>query len=184
MQQDTSLKFSGVVEADETYVGGRYDRRRKRLPKEKPAVMGIIERGGKVIAMHIPTPSKMVLTGKVRDHVLPEAEMVVTDQLAAYKSLGKEFRHKVINHITEYVRGNIHTNTIENFWSLFKRGVIGSFHKVSLKHLPRYLDEFTYRFNNRKHPDIFGMTVENLMRGSALQYKALTAGEPSSIGWS
>ena len=183
MKQDMGLKFSGIVEADETYVGGRYDRRRKRAPMEKAAVLGIIERGGKVVAMHIPTPSKIVLTGKVRDHVLPEAEMVVTDQLAAYKSLGKEFRHKVINHISEYVRGNIHTNTIENFWSLFKRGVIGSFHKVTVKHLPRYLDEFTYRFNARKEQNVFEMTIEKLLRGKALQYKVLTAGEPSSISF-
>jgi transposase-like protein len=175
MQQDKSLKFSGVVEVDETYVGGRYDHRRKRLPHEKPSVMGIIERGGKVIASHIPTPSKIVLTGKIKDHVLPDAEMIVTDQYVAYKSLGEAFRHKVINHIREYVRGNVHTNTIENFWSLFKRGVIGSFHNVSVKHLPRYLDEFTYRFNNRKDVDLFGATVKNLLTGSALPYCKLIA---------
>ena len=73
-----------------------------------------------------------------------EAEMAITDEHRAYKSIGKQFRHAVINHMREWVRGNVHTNTIENFSSLFKRGLIGSSQKVSAKHLPRYLAEFTY----------------------------------------
>ena len=82
-----------------------------------------------------------------------------TDELAAYKSVVKTHRHETVNHITlEYAHGAVHTNSIENFRSLFKRGLIGSFHKVSAKHLPRYLSEFTYRFNNRKDADLFGMT--------------------------
>jgi transposase-like protein len=175
MEEGELPKFTGVVETDETYVGGRYDPRRKRGPWEKQAVMGFAERGGRVEAYRIPMASKMVLVGKIKDRISPEAEMVVTDELAAYKSVAKTHRHEVINHIRQWVRGNIHTNTIENFWSLFKRGVIGSFHKVSAKHLPRYLAEFTYRFNYRDLPDLFRFTLANLLTGKPLPYRRVVA---------
>lgn len=173
MQEPKNEKLTGIVEVDETYVGGRYDRRRKRGRHQKTPVVGLIQRGGKVEAMTIPTPSKAVLCGVVRDRVSTDAEMVVTDQYAAYNSLKKDYRHKIINHIREYVRGKIHTNSIENFWSLFKRGIIGNFHHVSVKHLPRYLVESAYKFNNRKMPNLFGMTVGNLLGGIVVPYKKL-----------
>ncbi|OLD61393.1 MAG: hypothetical protein AUI53_05940 [Acidobacteria bacterium 13_1_40CM_2_60_7] len=176
MEEGELLRFTGTVEVDETYVGGRYDRRRKRQPWEKQGVMGFAERGGRVEAFTIPTASKMVLVGKIKDRISPTAEMVVTDELAAYKSVAKTHRHEVINHIREWVRGNVHTNTIENFWSLFKRGVIGSFHNVSAKHLPRYLAEFTYRFNYRELPDLFTFTLANLLTGKPLPYRKVVAG--------
>ena len=168
-------KLQGIVEVDETYVGGKYDRRRKRNPHEKQPVIGLIERGGMVDAHTIPTPSKTVLTGVVRARVSTKAEMVVTDQYRAYKSLGKDYRHKSINHLREYVRGNVHTNSIENFWSLFKRGLIGSFHKMSTKHMHRYVNEFTYRFNGRKNPNIWGDTLRNLLGGTAMPYRDLVS---------
>jgi transposase-like protein len=177
MEEGELPKFTGTVEADETYVGGKYDRRRKRGPWEKTPVMGIVERGGRVEAYRIPTPSKTVLVGKIKDRVSTDAELVITDELAAYKSLNATHRHEVIEHIREWVRGNVHTNTIENFWSLFKRGVIGSFHKVSAKHLPRYLAEFTYRFNRREEQDLFMMTVARLLSTITLPYKNLVATE-------
>ena len=150
MQESTDDQLSGVVEVDETYVGGNYDRRVKRGPWEKTPVVGLIQRGGRVEAMTIPTPSKAILCGVVKDRVSTDADMVVTDQASAYISLKKDYRHKVINHLREYVKGKIHTNSIENFWSLLKRGIVGNFHHVSVKHLPRYLVEATYKFNNRK----------------------------------
>lgn len=104
--------------------------------------------------------------------------MVVTDQLAAYNSVAETYRHAVINHIREWVRGNVHTNTIENFWSLFKRGVIGSFHKVSAKHLPRYLAEFTYRFNRRKQEDLFVQTLSRLLVTIGMPYRNLVVANP------
>ena len=168
-------KLQGIVEVDETYVGGKYDRRRKRNPHEKQPVIGLIERGGLVEAHTIPTPSRKVLTGVVRSRVSTKAEMLVTDQYRAYKSLGEDYRHKSINHLREYVRGNVHTNSIENFWSLFKRGLIGSFHKMSTKHMHRYVNEFTYRFNGRKNPNIWGDTLNNLLRGKAVPYQELTS---------
>jgi hypothetical protein len=101
----------------------------------------------------------------------------MTDEHRAYLSLGKKgWKHEIVAHSKEeWVRGNVHTQGIENFWSLFKRGVIGSFHQVSVKHLHRYLNEFTFRFNNREAEDIFGMIVLNLVIGTALRYDALTA---------
>ncbi len=170
-------KLTGTVEVDETYVGGKYDKRRKRDPWTKAPVMGIIQRKGRVEAYSIPTPSKAVLVGKIKDRVAPEAEMVVTDEYRAYASLKKTYRHEVVNHIKQWVRaGRIHTNTIENFWSLFKRGLIGSFHKVSVKHLPRYLDEFTYRFNNRETANLFTLTLGRLLGTINMPYKELVAG--------
>lgn len=168
--------FSGTVEADETFIGGRYDRRRKRGPFEKQPVMGIIERKGRVYAQQIPTTSKRVLVGIVKDRVTP-GSTVYTDEFPAYKSLREGFKHGVVKHIHyEYVRGDVHTNTIENFWSLLKRGIIGSYHKVSVKHLDRYLAEFMYRFNQREiQEQLFALVVKSLVRNGNLPYKKLIA---------
>lgn len=175
MESEDLEPLDGIVEVDETYVGGKYDRRRKRRPWEKTPVMGLIQRKGKVEAYAIPTASKTILVGKIKDRVAPEAEMIVTDENRAYTSLKKSYRHEVINHIRHYVRGRIHTNTIENFWSLLKRGIIGNFHHVSAKHLPRYLAEFTYRFNGRKEKNLFALTMGNLLGSINLRYAELTS---------
>lgn len=170
--------LKGTVEVDETYIGGRYDKRRKRGPWEKQGVVGLIERKGRVEAYKISTPSKQVLVGIVKDRVAPQA-IVYTDEAPAYKSL--PHTHEVVNHIKlEYARGNVHTNTIENFWSLLKRGVMGNYHKVSIKHLPRYLAEFTYRHNARKEQEqLFERVTRNLTNGKNLTYERLTASEVS-----
>jgi hypothetical protein len=175
MEEGELPKFTGTVEADETYIGGRYDRRRKQQPWEKQGVMGFVERGGRVEAYPIPTPSTTVLVGKIKDRVSTDAELVVTDQYIGRKAVDKTHPHAVINHIRQWVRGNIHTNTIENFWSLFKRGVIGSFHKVSAKHLPRYPAEFSCRFIRRAEENIFMMTLARLLGTIALPYERLIA---------
>ncbi len=167
--------LSGTVEVDETYVGGRFDKRRKASgPKDKITVVGLIERNGKVQALKVPTPSAQVLVGVVKDRVAPDA-LVMTDQLRGYTHIPQ--KHAVINHIKQqYVNGSIHTNTIENFWSLLKRGIIGSYHKVSIKHIDRYLAEFTYRFNRRDEQEqLFAMTTKNLLNGKNLPYEKLTA---------
>jgi transposase-like protein len=173
MEEGELPKFTGTIEVDETYVGGKYDKRRKRRPWKKTPVMGIIERKGHVEAYRIERSSQPVLVGKIKQRIDPEAELVITDESQCYLPVDKTHRHEVINHIREWVRGNIHTNTIENFWSLFKRGVIGSFHKVSAKHLPRYLAEFTYRFNRREHADIFTQTLQRLLGSMTFHYKQL-----------
>jgi len=139
-------------------------------------VVGLVERKGKVQAFPIKTPSAKVLVGVVKDRVAPGSR-IITDQLRSYQGIAKTHRHDVINHIQdEYVRGDIHTNTIENFWSLLKRGIVGGYHKVSVKHLDRYLAEFTYRFNRRdEREQLFAMTAKNLLNGKNLPYEKLTA---------
>lgn len=183
--------LTGVVEADETYIGGAFDKRRKRGPYEKQPVFGAIQRGAagehsKVRSFPIPTNSKAILTAAVKNTISTDADIFITDEGRGYVSLGKTYKHETVNHIKlEYVRKgdprSIHTNSIENFWSLFNRGIVGSFHKVSVKHLRRYLDEFTFRFNNRKAEDLFALVVLNLAIGTALRYAELTANpEPPS----
>ncbi len=141
----------------------------------KGPVFGIMQRGGRVEAYSVPNVRKNVLVGKIKDRVSTEAEMVVIDELSSYNRLFGTYRHEVINHIREWVRGNIHTNTIENFWSLFKRGLMGSFHKVSVKHLHRYLAEFTYRFNRREEENLFVQTLARLAGRIGMPYRALVA---------
>lgn len=181
--------FTGVVEVDETFIGGKYDKRRKSIENayDKQAVMGIIERGkgGKpstVRAFPIPHTGKGILNPAIRANVSMDAKMVCTDQYVSYQSLARDgYRHQTVNHIKlEWVRpsqvGLIHTNNIESFWSLFNRGLVGSFHQVSRKHLARYLDEFTYRSNNR-HSDLFSLTMGDLIERPALTYRNLIASE-------
>ena len=180
MQSDEGL-FGGTVEADVTYHGGVYDKRRKRQAYDKQAIAGVIQRKNeaghsKVKAFPVEREITQVMTGVIRDNVALDAE-VMTDEHAAYRKLGqKGWKHQIVSHSQdEWVRGNVHTQGIESFWSLFKRGVIGSFHQVSVKHLHRYLNEFSYRFNNRESEDLFAMIIMNLAIGTALRYKTLTA---------
>jgi transposase-like protein len=137
-------------------------------------VAGMVERGGRVRTKKIPTPSKQVLVGLVQDNVHPIAT-VMTDELAAYESLDKIVKeHHVVNHSAEeWVRGDVHTNNIEGVWSLLKRGIVGSFHKISVKHLDRYLAEFDYRFNNRKNDSIFDLTVGGSARNRECRTRSL-----------
>lgn len=175
MKTDTSEKLKGIVEADETYVGGKYNPRLKRNRKELACVVGVIQRGGPVRAQKIQGPGARALSAYLKESVEPGSKLM-TDEYAGYQKVGKElYDHKTVAHAKlQYVDGLAHTNSIENFWSLFKRGVVGSFHKVSEKHLDRYLDEFTYRFNGRKDGQLFTNTLKNLVNVKALKYEELT----------
>jgi len=173
--------FGGTVEVDATFVGGKYDERRARAKYDKQAVAGVMQRTteaqhSKVVAKIVKREIATEMKAVIKAHVATGTN-VMTDDHKAYKALSKNgWKHEIVAHTKdEWVRGNVHTQGIENFWSLFKRGVIGSFHHVSVKHLHRYLDEFSFRFNNRESQDIFNMIVANLLIGSALRYKALTA---------
>jgi hypothetical protein len=169
-----------VIECDETYIGGRYDKRRKRAPYAKQGVVGIVERGGKVKAEMISTPSRAVLMGKIREHVAEDVKAIMTDEATPYQNLGSEFQHYVVNHhALEFVRGSVHTNTIENYWSLLKRGIVGSFHQVSVKHLPLYLGEFSYRYNRRHEQEsLFSQTMTHLVTTGHTTYNDLVGKEP------
>ena len=179
MQSDNGL-FGGVVEGDATYHGGRYDERRKRARFDKQAIAGVLQRTiegepSRVKAFPVPREIVEVMSVVIPENVARVAD-VMTDEHKAYMRVSKQgYKHEMVAHSkNEWVRGNAHTQGIESFWSLFKRGVIGSFHQVSVKHLQRYLNEFSFRFNNREQAEIFAMVVMNLLIGSALRYKALT----------
>lgn len=174
MKTDTSAKLDGIVEADETFIGGAYDTRRKRPTYDKACVIGVIRRGGEIRAKKIPSRGKRAIEAFIKESVEAGAQLM-TDEYAGYTKVGKLYDHNTIRHKKlKYVEGMTHTNSIENFWSLFKRGLIGSFHKVSEKHLDRYLDEFTYRFNGREEDTLFQDTIRNLVNGKTLTFGKLT----------
>lgn len=186
-------KFSGTVEADETYIGGlarnMHKDKRERVIKGtggsgKTAVMGLLERHGegtkasRVRTKVIPNTTRETVQGEVKQHVEAGSE-VFTDALASYKGLDPEYVHQVIDHAETYVRGNVHTNGIENFWSLLKRGIKGTYVSVEPFHLFRYLDEQAFRFNHRKDMDDgdrFDVAVRQIV-GKRLTWDRLTGRE-------
>lgn len=161
MQSGTIEKFKGEVEADETYIGGlarnMHVKRNKKRGRGtggvgKQIVMGLLERGGKVKTKHISNARRQTVQGEVRQHVEPGSK-VYTDALLSYNGLNSHYVHEAINHAVCYVKGNVHTNGLENFWCLLKRCFKGTYVSVEPFHLFRYLDEQTFRFNERKDTD-------------------------------
>ena len=153
MQEDKDFcqKFSGDCEVDETYVGGKQKGLRGRaVSTNKVPVVAIKERtSGKIRMKVLSDVSSTSLSEFIRENVAPGSKMH-TDEFKSYLWLdSSEFAHGSVNHSERYVDGDIHTNGCENVWSLFKRGIVGVFHKVSAKYLPLYLNEFEFRFNNR-----------------------------------
>jgi transposase len=170
---DNATALTGTVEVDETYVGGkpRYipGRSRSQIVKDalakKVRVQGMVERGGSIRAVVNPASP---LAANVVEHVLTEA-MVYTDEAAAYQRLPKRgYAHKRVHHAHRvYVSGDVHTNTIEGFWSLMKRGIGGVYHAVSAKHLQLYVDEYTFRYNHRNDSrDMFSIVAERAASGA------------------
>ena len=157
LSMGTINKLSGQIEADETFIGGKArnmhkGKRAEKITgtggKDKTAVMGILERGGKVVTKVVPNRKKKALQSEIREHVLAGSALF-TDALKSYEGLS-EFQHEVVDHAIEYVRGEVHTNGLENFWSLLKRTLGGTYVSVEPYHLFRYLDEQAFRYNNRK----------------------------------
>lgn len=157
MENDEFKKLLGVVEVDETYIGGKNRNRHwnKKTPGTggagKVAVIGAISRKGSVVAKMIDEANAETLKGFVKDVVSKKVELVATDDAAAYQTLPADgFAHASVNHSQkEYVRGIVHTGSIDSFWALLKRGIMGSFHHVSKDYLPLYINEFSFRYNNR-----------------------------------
>jgi hypothetical protein len=166
--------LTGTVEADETYIGGKYDKRRKRARYDKPAVFGVIERDGKARTCYMPSVSMKNVVKKITGNVSISADAIHTDESNLYGTeagLIESHKHETVKHIKqEWVRGDVHTGTIDGYWGLLKRGLIGSFHQISVKHLHRYLSEFQFRWNNRKAQEIFALVI-----GSAMPYQELIA---------
>ncbi|MGA2598771.1 MAG: IS1595 family transposase [Bryobacteraceae bacterium] len=176
----TDEKMSGTVEADETYIGGKYDKRRKRAKYDKPAVFGMIEREtGRVYATQIDAPNQWQVGQHIDAAVSPDARFV-TDESRLYMNLERRgFEHEIVIHSDkEWVRGDVHTQSIDGFWSLLKRGVVGSFHQISIKHLNRYIQEFSYRFNGSENQEMFAITVACLALGKPLPYAKLAGDNP------
>lgn len=173
--------LGGIVEVDETYIGGKQKGKGVYYGKKmKQTVIGAIERKGKLRLSHTSDSKAKTIRTFVEAHVSSDAEKVITDTHPAYPwALKPEFtsRHETVNHIAgEYVRGEIYTNTIESVFSLLKRGIIGNYHKVSIKHLQRYLNEFAYRYNRRDpKQDAFIETVSRLCGFEPLTYVSLTS---------
>ena len=176
-------KLAGEVEIDETFIGGKarnmHKSKRARVitgtgGKDKTVVMGMLERGGNVRAMVVDTRRKKELQSNIHEHVEAGAA-IFTDELRSYDGLEDSFKHQVINHAVEYANGNVHTNGMENFWSLVKRQLHGTYISVEPFHLFRYIDEQAFRFNNRKMTDAerFDIGVREIV-GKRLTYAELT----------
>ena len=171
----TGPTLFGVVEVDETLVGGKGKGRGYR--GNKTWVAGVIERGGQVRIERVPDVRKHTLQGFIDRTVSEDAEAVYTDELASYMGIETDTRrHETVNHSAEeWVVGDAHVNSVESVWSLFKRSIMGAFHKVSAKHLDRYLEELEWRFNNRANPHIFRDTLCRIMNTDPLTYRRLIA---------
>lgn len=192
MQTGSFTKLKGEVEVDETFIGGKArnmhaDKRAEKIHGRgacgKAIVIGVLERGGEVRTKVIPNTRKKTVQAEVRQHVEP-GSLVCTDALASYEGLDAEYVHEAVDHAKEYVRGNVHTNGLENYWSLLKRCIRGTYVSVEPFHLFRYLDEEAFRFNERKNADDEPKTdgerfllVTGAVAGKRLTYKKLTGHE-------
>lgn len=173
----TGPTLIGIVEVDETMVGGKARGKGAGYKGNKHWVVGAIERGGRVRIERVPDIRKDTLQDFVRRTVSDEAEAIYTDELRAYIGVETDTRrHETVSHgQEEWVVGDVHTNSVEGVWSLFKRSIVGTFHKMSVKHMDRYLEELEWRFNNRNNPYIFRDTLARIMRTDPLLYRELVA---------
>lgn len=161
--------LEGIIECDETFIGGKNKNRHADKKVEggqggnggdKTIVMGTLERGGKVKAQKVSDRTAKTIHGVVKKNVANGSQLM-TDEFKSYNGLCLLYGHQVVNHaMKEYVNGACHTNTLEGFWSLLKRGVIGQFHYVSPRYLNNYINEFCFRYNERKNGNVFGLVLQ------------------------
>jgi transposase-like protein len=178
---DSGSPLTGKVEMDETYIGGKQRGSQRKAgfgDSNKQIVVGMRQRGGDVRFFHAPNAKAATLAQYIRENISPDVEVIMTDDYRPYLKAVGNAKHETVNHSAkEYVRfgTDIHTNTIESAFSLLKRGMIGSFHKVSIKHLHRYLSEFEYRFNARHDADRFTKTLAKMAATPIMPYRELIA---------
>ncbi len=166
LQDKEFRKLMGIVEVDETHIGGKRGNwhRRKRAQgqsenQNKTVIVGAIERKGNVVTRVLGSWSAIDLRRFVREAVSTKVSLLATDENVSYRSL-REYPHAAVKHAErQYVVGAVHTQTIEGFWSLFKRSIVGSYHKVSAKYMPLYIAECQFKYNNRENADIFGVAI-------------------------
>jgi transposase-like protein len=190
MQTGSFDKLSGIVEADETFIGGKAanmhaSRKAQKIhgtgagkgSKDKSIVSAVVERGGEVRGKVIGNLGYGAVQDIIRENVEP-GSTVHTDALQSYRSLTDDYKHEWVDHHVQYVVGQVHTNTIENFWSLLKRGLYGTYVRVSPEHLSRYLDERIYAFNTREQDDLprFAGVVQQVS-GRRLTWRDLIGSE-------
>ena len=182
VEQVSDPKLDGTCEVDETYVGG------KKIgwgvyagKKEKEVVIGIRQRHGDLRFFHAEDAKSGTLAKYIKENISGDVDVIMTDEFVAYPFALKragvhESKHKTVAHrAKEYVRDDIHTNTVESAFSLLKRGIMGTWHRISAKHLPAYLDEMTWRFNNRKNQFLFRDTLLKMLEAGHVEYKTLTS---------
>jgi transposase-like protein len=176
MRDAYPLPLKGLVEVDETWIGGKTEGMGRGYKGNKAVVVGAVQRGGRISLQVVVGRDRETLHEFIRAHVSDDAEAIFTDDWAPYRGIGdNNTRHETVNHSAkEYVRGDVHTNSIENVWSLFKRSIMGSYHQLSVKHLDAYLDELEWRFNNRENPWLFRDTILRLLTAEALPCQELT----------
>ena len=167
---EPETKLGGIVEVDETYIGGKavnkhWDKRGDRhhhMMEPKIPVIGAVRRKGNVIARVLLSVNKTDAEAFVREVVSDKVSLLATDESRVYGGLAPDYNHQAVNHAAKrYVIGAVHTNTIEGFWSQFKRSIVGSYHKVSRKYMPLYVAECQFKYNNRFNSDIFGAAISN-----------------------
>ena len=170
MLEDREL-MNGFIEMDETFIGGKRTRNPDGSPPKrgrganKTPVVGMVKRGGSIRARVQKKLDGKSLSNIVRENIDIDNATVITDEYRGYLGLKRFVNHQVIEHQKWYVCGNIHTNTIESFWALLKRGIIGQYHKVSIRYLDQYINEFCYRHNNRNNPNLFQTTIMRSLGG-------------------
>jgi len=181
MVESQKSMLDGKVEMDETFIGGVNRGKGKEARWDnKENVIGIRQRGGDLRFFHAADVKSGTLEKFIRENISEDVEVLFTDEFNAYRSaakhLRKDGRHKTIKHkLHIYVNGEIHTNTVESAFSLLKRGIIGSWHRVSAKHLQAYCEEMAFRFNRRQRPDLFVDTLLHMITAPVLTFQRLTA---------
>src|SRR6266704_3718420 len=179
MKEAAKGKLTGTVEMDETYIGGRAIGKGHAAKNDnKEIVIGIRQRNGDLRLFHANDVKAGTLAQYIRENVKADVDVIITDDFASYPNAAKiaGIPHKSINHSGHvYVMGEVHTNTVESAFSLLKRGIVGTWHRISAKHLPAYLTEMEFRFNRRKNPNLFLDTLRHMVTADPLTFQTLTA---------
>ena len=172
----------GIVEVDETLVGGKRKDVGRGYRQNKAWVAGALQRDGQIRLARIPDVKKKTLHAFIARNIKDEAEAIYTDELKSYLGIeDDDTRHETVNHSEEeWVVGDVHINGIEGVWSLFKRSIVGAFHHISKKHMDRYLEEMEWRFNNRDNPYMFRDTVKRLLDTKPITYRELVDGKKAA----
>jgi transposase-like protein len=172
--------LKGVIEVDETFIGGKVEGMGRGHKDNKTVVVGAFERGGAIRLQVVRGRDRETLQGFIRENTTGDAQAIYTDEWPAYRGIADHnTEHEAVKHREkEWARGDVHTNSLENVWSLLKRSIIGSYHQVSAKHLDAYLDELEFRFNNRENPHMFRDAMCKLLVANNLPYAKLIADSP------